>query len=364
MLRYIAIVAFACIAVPAAAAPCAGFTDVEDTNPFCANVAWIKNRNITLGCSSATQYCPNDVATRLAMAAFLNRLGDVVLPPNVIWVAPTGGMFQSIQAAIDYAATLPAEPPRLVKVAPGTYTEAVVMSPGVDVEGSGRDRTVISSAVCSSSQPTTGTVKGASNSQLRDATVQIAGSTSGNNCAAVYLDNVNGTALRNVRIELGSVGGGHVYGVMLLKTTALAVVVTLDQVDIDLLDLGPTRTGILVDADNSWITLQDLRIGAVADLASATGLRVNGGTVALERVKLRLVGGIPPSSSSATALQMTGTSNVMVERSWLRAQGGVFADVGGGSATLRIATSMIEGSLSGSATCFANYSPSFMAASC
>jgi hypothetical protein len=33
----------------AQALPCAGFTDVDDTSPFCVNVTWLKNRRITLG---------------------------------------------------------------------------------------------------------------------------------------------------------------------------------------------------------------------------------------------------------------------------------------------------------------------------
>ena len=41
---------------------------------FCANVDWLKNRSITLGCVAGL-YCPNDAVTRLAMAAFMNRLG-------------------------------------------------------------------------------------------------------------------------------------------------------------------------------------------------------------------------------------------------------------------------------------------------
>ena len=60
--------------------PCAGFTDVEDTSPFCGNVTWLKNRSITLGCTSATLYCPNDFVSRLQMAAFMNRLGDSLFP--------------------------------------------------------------------------------------------------------------------------------------------------------------------------------------------------------------------------------------------------------------------------------------------
>ena len=61
------------------AAPCVGFTDVDDTSQFCKNVEWMKNRAITLGCT-ASQYCPNDVVTRIAMAAFLRRLGDALTP--------------------------------------------------------------------------------------------------------------------------------------------------------------------------------------------------------------------------------------------------------------------------------------------
>jgi hypothetical protein len=59
---------------PAGAAPCAGFTDVEDTSGFCTSVAWMKNRGITQGCTS-TAYCPNDFVRRDQMAAFMYRLG-------------------------------------------------------------------------------------------------------------------------------------------------------------------------------------------------------------------------------------------------------------------------------------------------
>jgi Chaperone of endosialidase len=61
---------------PAGAAPCAGFLDVDDADPFCTHVTWIKNRNITLGCTP-NLYCPYDVVTRMQMAAFMSRLGNV-----------------------------------------------------------------------------------------------------------------------------------------------------------------------------------------------------------------------------------------------------------------------------------------------
>jgi hypothetical protein len=59
---------------------CAGFTDVDPSSPFCANVAWIKNRSITLGCAPGL-YCPTTTVNRLAMAAFLNRFGTALGAP-------------------------------------------------------------------------------------------------------------------------------------------------------------------------------------------------------------------------------------------------------------------------------------------
>jgi len=66
------------LAAGAMAAPCAGFTDVDDTSAFCPNVAWLKNRSITLGCRTGF-YCPNESVTRLQMAAFMNRLGTALM---------------------------------------------------------------------------------------------------------------------------------------------------------------------------------------------------------------------------------------------------------------------------------------------
>lgn len=61
------------------AAPCAGFDDVDDSSSFCEAVEWMRNRGITLGCSPGA-YCPNDPVIRLAMAAFMQRLGDALTP--------------------------------------------------------------------------------------------------------------------------------------------------------------------------------------------------------------------------------------------------------------------------------------------
>ncbi|HVF63172.1 MAG TPA: RHS repeat-associated core domain-containing protein [Casimicrobiaceae bacterium] len=73
-LQFLALAIASASALPAMAAPCAGFTDVDDTSPFCANIAWLKNRGITLGCGPNV-YCPSGVVSREQMAAFMNRFG-------------------------------------------------------------------------------------------------------------------------------------------------------------------------------------------------------------------------------------------------------------------------------------------------
>jgi hypothetical protein len=57
---------------------CNTFTDVDSGSVFCPNVEWLKNRQVTLGCTSATLYCPTDSVVRLSMAAFMNRLGTAL----------------------------------------------------------------------------------------------------------------------------------------------------------------------------------------------------------------------------------------------------------------------------------------------
>ena len=97
----------AAAASPAAvAAPCGGFTDVDDTNPaytaFCADVQWVKNRNITLGCTSTTLYCPTLNVTRIQMAAFMKRVGDALTPINLgvaAYTTPLAGPAENLNSS-------------------------------------------------------------------------------------------------------------------------------------------------------------------------------------------------------------------------------------------------------------------------
>ena len=65
--------------LPAFGQACGGFTDVPPAAFYCNNVEWMRNRNVTLGCT-LTEYCPNGFVLRSQMAAFMNRLGTVLTP--------------------------------------------------------------------------------------------------------------------------------------------------------------------------------------------------------------------------------------------------------------------------------------------
>jgi hypothetical protein len=94
-------------AAPAAAAPCAGFTDVQDSDLFCSAVEWIRNRNVTLGCTSTSVYCPGSGVTRASMALFLNRLGTALTPRLEFVETVLGGVDPDANAALCPTSQIP-----------------------------------------------------------------------------------------------------------------------------------------------------------------------------------------------------------------------------------------------------------------
>lgn len=85
--------------IAVAAPPCAGFNDVDGASTFCPNVEWLKNREVTLGCATGL-YCPNTSVSRLAMAAFMNRLGTALTPQQLTVDAAPGGVDLDASAVI------------------------------------------------------------------------------------------------------------------------------------------------------------------------------------------------------------------------------------------------------------------------
>lgn len=68
---------------------------------------------------------------------------DAIEPSNIVWVAESGADFTSVQAAINSISGATAANPYLVKIAPGTYDEAIDLENHVDLEGSGIGSTII-----------------------------------------------------------------------------------------------------------------------------------------------------------------------------------------------------------------------------
>ncbi len=100
---------------------------------------------------------------------------------QVVVVAKSGGHFASIQTALDSILDAASAKRYLVWVAPGEYSEAVTMKAFVDLAGAGRAVTTITSAI---DGLTSGTVRCADDSELRDLTVINSGG--GTDAVAIY----------------------------------------------------------------------------------------------------------------------------------------------------------------------------------
>ncbi len=101
------------IAQPARAQFCPGvspwvFDDVAASDPFCGFITWMAENGITLGCqvidANHRLYCPNANVSRAAMAAFMNRLGNVRVEAVGTGPGLTGGPITST-GTINLAAT-------------------------------------------------------------------------------------------------------------------------------------------------------------------------------------------------------------------------------------------------------------------
>src|SRR5688572_26223610 len=131
--RAAAALLLAAIASGVDAQPCTPFTDVSAQDAFCTNVQWMYNRGITLGCT-ATTYCPSQFVSRIQMAAFMNRLGNVTFQQ--------GGNAFGTQAVLgtidDQVLDLVANGSRVVRYQPNPFTPNLVgghpindLSPGM-----------------------------------------------------------------------------------------------------------------------------------------------------------------------------------------------------------------------------------------
>lgn len=358
LLRYAAGVLLALLLpLSAVAAPCAGFTDVDDSDLFCPNVTWMKNRSITLGCTTEL-YCPTAPVTRLAMAAFLNRLGKVLLPPNVVWVGHDGGQFQSIQAAIDHVASQPFNAPGLVKVAPGEYYEQLTIPSNVVVEGAGRRLTEIrAQGGCSPGPPTAGGVTLHGGAQLRNIHVSLATGASPQ-CAAVVIVDGDGIALHDVWVRVHG-AASVAYGVRAISSAPLSLSLELENVDVRAYnDAAPAPVGYAISAEggsDDVLVVRDAEVSAIGP--NATGIHVASMSARIQRTNVMVLALWPSNATVALKVENLPLSptEVLVQNSTLRASNVVDAVSRTGGGELRLATSLVQGALTGVTSCYGNY---------
>ncbi|MDJ0655036.1 MAG: hypothetical protein QNJ40_12820 [Xanthomonadales bacterium] len=270
--------------------------------------------------------CEVDDDTTYSAGAGLNLTDttfSVDAPPNVIMVAPSGGDFTSVTAAVNAIGVDPSYPASsasnryLVKVAPGEYdNEDIDMKPYVDIEGSGQGVTVLRSvAGAGGITPDAATLVGADNAELRDITVEIEAAAPGNWIFAIYT--ATDTTFRNVTASAN--GGDKARGMfiaaggnaVLVDVILIATSATDSNLGLDLFGGEAFADGLFVQASGgaivqaiflnnaaSEVQLENVTILASGATSEVTGLRTNLSSVTLEGLNNRV------SSTSGVASGM------------------------------------------------------------
>jgi hypothetical protein len=118
---------------------------------------------------SAASAANSDTLDGLHASAFRPNLNYA----NIIVVAKSGGDFTTITAALASITAASSANTYLIQVMPGIYSEKVEMKSYVDIEGSGELTTKITQP--GNASDTTGTVVGATNTEMRSLTVENTG---------------------------------------------------------------------------------------------------------------------------------------------------------------------------------------------
>jgi hypothetical protein len=194
---------------------------------------------------------------------------DTIPLENIVTVAKSGGDFTSIQTALDSITDATDTYRYLVYVAPGVYTETITMKSYVDLAGAGKDLTRITASGGSTEDAGSATVAGASNSTLRDLTVENNG---GNFSIGIYNASVHPFTVEHVSINAAS----YVY-----KSEVTAI-------------FNASSTVIIIDTD----------VNAFGNYTY--GMKNNGGTVTVRDAEIIGVGyaEIYGIDNSGTTLEM------------------------------------------------------------
>ena len=200
---------------------------------------------------------------------------------NIIWVAKSGAMYSSIQAAINAAAgSASFGNPFLVKIAPGVYNEQVTLADFVDVEGSGANMTQISYNGAG------GTVKTGAQSEMRNLTVlnTFNGSNPGANAVFQTGNTVAGsTKLRNVTLVAdGPTDNLAVYvsgGTLAINASDVEAAMSATQ--------STLEAGIFATGATSSIVFKNGTLAANSGAPQNSARKVSGAQISIENAQLK-----------------------------------------------------------------------------
>ncbi len=403
------------------------FTDVAATLEACPWIEKAYRDGTTDGCTAGPdgRFCPDDVVTRAGLAVFV---GKAQRRDRVAVVAKSGGDYTSPIAAMADLASWCETPGQgcLVKILPGVYdlgTQPLVMTTGVDIEGSGEGVTRIIGT--GGADPDTGTIIGASGTELRALRVHGGGAPYGR---AVYANQALDFRLTHVTAIATGAFDSDVRAIyvrrgrtVLDQVMALAQALSGEAVGIangsgeltmtDSSSRGETSggfdaygvlnfasdVGFAASARLSNVTTQGRSIGlpSPVDLATGFGNACDGCFALLEHVQSigGQIGG-PAQVNSAFGFWNDATARAEIVDSYLLGtfgsanEAGIynnssaasalrvrnsFADSGTASVTnastgtIFLATNEVKGSLSGGPgtwSCIGNYDENFAAKAC
>jgi len=271
--------------------------------------------------------------------------------------------------------------PYLLKIEPGVYnigSGQLIMKSYVDIEGSGENATFITAARVSS----TGPVLGAPNTELRNLT--LTNSTPG----TVHTYDANGTGnyrLRDVTINATTTNNATARGpfadggsaLFLVNVTAIATAgtgasspVAVTATNASTVNIfhstitvkgvaGSTGTNIGVSAACSTcaITMDSSTVIATGEGSTNTAVSASSGPMTITNSTIRA------ETATTRKAILAGTSPsavVNVAHSTLIATGGTAVEESG-SATLRVASSLVDGAVTGTPTCLGTYNATFVA---
>lgn len=174
-----------------------------------------------------------------------------------------GRIYVSIQGAIDSISDATEANPYVVKVMPGIYEEAVTMKPYVDVVGSSREYSVITSTVRNADFDTcsAGTVVMASNSALRNVKIVNTAVDGGNEnlIAGIVFNNVQAAAEQvNILVGDGETRRARNNGICVAGASGHAI---LNDVNIDVHNVEGSSNAVLALYDGN-MTIANSRLNA------------------------------------------------------------------------------------------------------